>query len=429
MTTQIANSVEEGKLPIRNGLILLPKKWINSPPDEWTNSPSEEWTNSPSEEWTVRNMKSVSHFYGYRYMENYKNVLQDIQDQLNVEAEAVQIILKRIDNDIYFTVDDCLNACKMWKSIERSQAATRNKGKAIVNSTPTTYDQEPTLVTEDDEIGTGYDNQRTINVTRARENVDMSYDREHDDQDDDDLANEDHVSSDPVPQCLTTALEHDNLSLGPQSQENIPQTTETVTTANELDLLISLMFDGLLNGTTQLVSKSSAVTTADATNQCLQQHITLSTSATVATDTPSLNIQTTPGTTSQAPTVTATENINQAKTNKENAQVEEDEFINIFSTPEEVYVNQPDGFVDPHHPDKVYHLKKVLYGLKQAAKAWYDELSNFLISKGFSKCSIDPNMFIIKKLLELMLSKRSRKNTKCVNAANEELTAAKHKLM
>nr|GEW90210.1 ribonuclease H-like domain-containing protein [Tanacetum cinerariifolium] len=45
---------------------------------------------------------------------------------------------------------------------------------------------------------------------------------------------------------------------------------------------------------------------------------------------------------------------------------------------EEVYVNQPDGFVDPHHPNKVYHLKKALYGLKQAPRAWYDELSNFL---------------------------------------------------
>ncbi|GJU50730.1 retrovirus-related pol polyprotein from transposon TNT 1-94 [Tanacetum coccineum] len=52
---------------------------------------------------------------------------------------------------------------------------------------------------------------------------------------------------------------------------------------------------------------------------------------------------------------------------------------------EEVYVNQPDGFVDPHHPDKVYRLKKALYGLKQALKAWYDELFNFLVSKGFSK--------------------------------------------
>nr|GEU54420.1 retrovirus-related Pol polyprotein from transposon TNT 1-94 [Tanacetum cinerariifolium] len=52
---------------------------------------------------------------------------------------------------------------------------------------------------------------------------------------------------------------------------------------------------------------------------------------------------------------------------------------------EEVYVNQPDGFVDPYHLDKVYRLKKALYGLKQAPRAWYDELSNFLVSKGFSK--------------------------------------------
>ncbi|GJX58751.1 gag-pol polyprotein [Tanacetum coccineum] len=51
---------------------------------------------------------------------------------------------------------------------------------------------------------------------------------------------------------------------------------------------------------------------------------------------------------------------------------------------EEVNVNQPDGFVDPHHPDKVYRLKKALYGLK-APRAWYDELLNFLVSKGFSK--------------------------------------------
>nr|GEZ42773.1 putative ribonuclease H-like domain-containing protein [Tanacetum cinerariifolium] len=52
---------------------------------------------------------------------------------------------------------------------------------------------------------------------------------------------------------------------------------------------------------------------------------------------------------------------------------------------EEVYVNQPNGFVDPYHPDKVYQLKKALYGLIQAPRAWYDELSKFLLSKGFTK--------------------------------------------
>nr|GEW54940.1 retrovirus-related Pol polyprotein from transposon TNT 1-94 [Tanacetum cinerariifolium] len=48
---------------------------------------------------------------------------------------------------------------------------------------------------------------------------------------------------------------------------------------------------------------------------------------------------------------------------------------------EAVYVAQPDGFVDPDHPEKVYQLRKALNGLKQAPRAWYDELSKFLTSK------------------------------------------------
>nr|GEV51597.1 hypothetical protein [Tanacetum cinerariifolium] len=88
-----------------------------------------------------------------RYMKNYKNVSQDIHDQLNAEAEAVQIILTGIDNDIYSTVDACPNACEMWKEIEwLKQAATRNRGKATVNSPSPTYDQEPSMVVEDDEM-------------------------------------------------------------------------------------------------------------------------------------------------------------------------------------------------------------------------------------------------------------------------------------
>nr|GFD34908.1 hypothetical protein [Tanacetum cinerariifolium] len=77
----------------------------------------------------------------------------------------------------------------------------------------------------------------------------------------------DHVSSDPVPEYQRTALEHDSLSPGPQCQENVPHTDRTVTTSNELDLLFSPMFDELLNGSSQSVSKSSAVSTADAPNQ------------------------------------------------------------------------------------------------------------------------------------------------------------------
>nr|GFA28387.1 hypothetical protein [Tanacetum cinerariifolium] len=123
----------------------------------------------------------------------------------------------------------------------------------------------------------------------------------------------DQISSDPAPECQTT------------------------TTSNELDLLFSLMFDELLNGSSKVVSKSSAVSAADAPNQ--RQQLT----------TP-LNIHTTPAPTCQvptlAPTVTSFENINQAETYAENDQVADDEFINIFSTSV-----QDQGETSSHHVD------------------------------------------------------------------------------
>ncbi|GJR18781.1 retrovirus-related pol polyprotein from transposon TNT 1-94 [Tanacetum coccineum] len=417
----------------------------------------------------------------------------------------------------------------------------------------------------------------------------------------------DHVSSDPGPQCSTTVLEQDSLSPGPQSQENVPQVAETVTTSNELELLYSPMFSELLNGTSPVVSKSSAVHAADNPDKRQQHNTTHTSTTTDVADPPPLNIQSTHQTPTQVPTVTAPENIIQAETNTENAQFDEDEFINIFSTPvqeqgetssrhvdssnmhtfyqhhpsaqrwtkdhpleqvignpsqsirtrrqletdgemcmfaltvsrtepknikeamadsawiesmqeelhqfdrldvwelvdrplcknvinlkwlwknkrdeentvirnksrlvakgyaqkegidfeesfapvawleavrlfiayaahksfivyqmdikteflygplkEEVYVNQLDGFVDPYHPDQVYRLKKALYGLKQAPKACYDELSNFLVSKGFSKGSIDPTLFITKHGEDILLVQIYNSDKSCVAKA------------
>ena len=52
---------------------------------------------------------------------------------------------------------------------------------------------------------------------------------------------------------------------------------------------------------------------------------------------------------------------------------------------EEVYVKQLRDFVDPHRPDDVYKLKRALYSLKQAPKAWYDRLTAYLIKHGFKR--------------------------------------------
>ncbi|GJR76838.1 putative ribonuclease H-like domain-containing protein [Tanacetum coccineum] len=143
----------------------------------------------------------------------------------------------------------------------------------------------------------------------------------------------DHVSSDPGPQCSTMVLEQDSLSPGPQSQENVPQVAETVTTSNELELLYSPMFSELLNGNSPVVSKSSAVHAADNPDKRQQHNTTHTSTTTDVADPPPLNIQSTHQTPTQVPTVTAPENIIQAETNTENAQFDEDEFINIFSTP------------------------------------------------------------------------------------------------
>nr|GFC03136.1 hypothetical protein [Tanacetum cinerariifolium] len=183
----------------------------------------------------------------------WKSRIKQIRNQLNAEAEAVQIILTGIDNDIYSTVDACPNACEMWKAIERlkqgesinvqdletnlkhvsyhklydilkqhqhevneiraekiarvanlfslvaqqqqvnhhqthpthfnqnsstrtHQSATRKREKAVVNSPQPIYDQEPSMVDDDDEDtskNAGYEGQRSGTVAGARDTVEL----------------------------------------------------------------------------------------------------------------------------------------------------------------------------------------------------------------------------------------------------------------
>nr|GFA62240.1 hypothetical protein [Tanacetum cinerariifolium] len=232
-------------------------------------------------------------------------------------------------------------------------------------------------------------------------------------------------SSDPAPECQTIALNHDSLSPAIQRQANFPQADKTVTTSNKLDLLFSLMFDELLNGSSKVVSKSFAISAVNAPNQHhpLEQVI----------GNPSQPVRTRRRLESDAEMCmfALTEELHQFdrldvwelvdrplctnvinlkwlwknKCNEENivirnksrlvakgyAQKEGVDFEESFAPvarleavrlfiayaahksftiyqmdvrtallygplKEEVYVNQPDGFVDPYHPDKVYRL-------------------------------------------------------------------------
>ncbi|GKF08023.1 putative ribonuclease H-like domain-containing protein [Tanacetum coccineum] len=70
---------------------------------------------------------------------------------------------------------------------------------------------------------------------------------------------------------------------------------------------------------------------------------------------------------------------------------------------EEVYVSQPPGFVDLEFPNRVYKVKKALYGLHQAPRAWYETLSTYLLENGFRRGTIDKTLFINKIKNDILL--------------------------
>ncbi|GJT92313.1 retrovirus-related pol polyprotein from transposon TNT 1-94 [Tanacetum coccineum] len=235
------------------------------------------------------------------------------------------------------------------------------------------------------------------------------------------------------------ASDYDNSGLVPQQQNVSPTADTTVPSQQDLDLLFGPLYDEIFTAGTSSVNNSSSPT-----DNSKQQ------------DTPrTTNIQS-----STEPTTLINVNVEENDDNQvADTQFQQDEFINphrksfitkgyaqeegidfeesfapvarlevvrIFVTyvahksfpiyhmdvktaflngplKEEVYVAQPDGFVDPDHLEKVYRLRKALYGLKQAPRTWYDELSNFLMSKGFTKDTIDPTLFTIRYGEDILL--------------------------
>ncbi|KAI3718362.1 hypothetical protein L6452_19229 [Arctium lappa] len=69
--------------------------------------------------------------------------------------------------------------------------------------------------------------------------------------------------------------------------------------------------------------------------------------------------------------------------------------------PTEVYVAQPESFLDPQNLDHVYMLDKALYGLKQAPRAWYETLTKFLLASGFKKGTVDTTLFLKRQVKKL----------------------------
>jgi hypothetical protein len=70
---------------------------------------------------------------------------------------------------------------------------------------------------------------------------------------------------------------------------------------------------------------------------------------------------------------------------------------------EEVYVRQPLGFESEKYPHRVYKLRKALYGLMQAPRAWYGRLRGFLIERGFEMGKVDQTLFLLRQGRDILI--------------------------
>ena len=61
---------------------------------------------------------------------------------------------------------------------------------------------------------------------------------------------------------------------------------------------------------------------------------------------------------------------------------------------EEIYVEQPKGFVKKGEETKVFLPKKALYGLKQSPRAWYNKIDEHLLSLGFKKSLSEATLYV-----------------------------------
>nr|GEX95917.1 integrase, catalytic region, zinc finger, CCHC-type, peptidase aspartic, catalytic [Tanacetum cinerariifolium] len=146
-------------------------------------------------------LKNVSYHKLYDILKQHQNEVNEIRAERLVHT-ANPLALVAQQQPVYHPQNHPTHYTQN-SSTRSQQAATRNIGKAIVNSPPRIYDQEPFMVAEDDEIanqdnssrinkGTRYDNQRIVNVAGAKETVEQADWRDDTDDEPDDQELEAH---------------------------------------------------------------------------------------------------------------------------------------------------------------------------------------------------------------------------------------------
>nr|GEZ56252.1 retrovirus-related Pol polyprotein from transposon TNT 1-94 [Tanacetum cinerariifolium] len=321
------------------------------------------------------------------------------------------------------------------------QAATRNRGKTIVNTLQPIYDQEPSVVAEDDETSkdkeinklmalmslsfkkiykptnnnlrtssntsranqdnsprinrsAGYENQRIGNVSRARETEEAGIQLNaeqadwRDDTDDDELEDQE-LEAHYMYMAQLQEVSPDAANSGPIFDDEPLQKIYKV----KLD-----EYGDVLKNKARLVAKGYRQ----------EEGIDFEESFTPVARIEAIRIFI-----ANAASKTMTIYQMDVKTAFLNGELKE-----------KVYVSQPEGFVDSDHPTHVYRLKKALYELKQAPWAWYDTLSRFLLDNKFSKGAVDLTLFTRKAGTHILLVQLYRADELSITKINYKVSSS-----
>lgn len=96
---------------------------------------------------------------------------------------------------------------------------------------------------------------------------------------------------------------------------------------------------------------------------------------------------------------------------------------------EEIYVEQPEGFVTPGQEEKVYLLRKALYGLRQAPRAWYSKMDEHLLGLGFKKSLSESTLYVKKLVSDLVVVSLYVDDMLVTGSNSAQITAFKQEIM
>nr|GEW88839.1 copia protein [Tanacetum cinerariifolium] len=283
-------------------------------------------------------LKNVSYHKLYDILKQHQNEVNEIRAE-RITRVANPLALVAQQQPVYNPQNHPTHYTQN-SSTRSQQADYRNKGKAIVNSPQPIYDQEPSMIAEDDETS------KDKEIDKLTALISLSFKKIY-------KPTNNNLRTSSNTKAMVTACYTQNRSLIHTRHNKTPY--EMVHNKKpDLTFLKSLVLFVILQMTTKILENYN-------------QQLILEYSLVMHPAGKIYKVKL-----DEYGDVLKNKARFVAKGYQQEEGIDfEESFAPVARVKEEVYVSQPEGFVDPDNSTHVYHLKKALYGLKQAPSGWY----------------------------------------------------------